>query len=209
MGSNEQSAASTQRKRFTEASAPPPPQSKKKKRKRKRNSAGDESWDEDAGGEESWDEDDAPLTAEEEALALLRGLRSGGDPPPPPRGGGAFDFAQQPYRQKPLRDVKAMMVVDSVKGKVSNDNKGFSDADLERRFQGQDTRQEGSLMTEEQVLKMIRKEKIDHQVTAGPGSASASRRIQKELAEWAATKEQQRARVKSPHRFERMVVARR
>lgn len=96
------------------------------------------------------------------------------------------------------------MVVDCVKGKVSLDNKNFTDADLERRFQQQESsRSTAGLMTEEQVLKMIQKEKK----TQGP-AGSASRRVQRELAEWAAAKEQQRQRVKSPHRFERMVVSR-
>merc|ERR1712107_792158 len=102
-----------------------------------------------------------------------------------------------------------MMVVESVKGKMSNANRHLTDADLERRFQMQDTRPEGSLMTEEQVLRMIRKEKQERGGPTGAGTAAATRRIQRELAEWAAAKEQQRARIKSPHRFERMVVARR
>lgn len=109
-----------------------------------------------------------------------------------------------------LRDVSASskpaMVVESVKGKVSLANKGMTDADLERRFLMQDSRNSGSLMTEEQVLKMIRREKTDKGGASNEGSAA--RRVQRELAEWAAAKEQQRQRVKSPHRFERMVVAR-
>jgi hypothetical protein len=97
-----------------------------------------------------------------------------------------------------------LMVVESVKGKVSNANKNMTDADLERRFMAQEREHRGSLMTEEQVLRMIRKEKTDK-----PASGNAARRIQKELAEWEAAKVQQRQRVKSPTRFERMVVARR
>mmetsp|Transcript_39219 Transcript_39219/g.92334 ORF Transcript_39219/g.92334 Transcript_39219/m.92334 type:complete len:365 (-) Transcript_39219:44-1138(-) len=96
------------------------------------------------------------------------------------------------------------MVVDSVKGKVSNANRNFTDADLERRFQEREREASASsLMTEEEVLKMIRKEK-----TEKGAAGSAARRIQRDLAEWAATKEQARQRVKSPHRFERMVVSR-
>jgi len=100
---------------------------------------------------------------------------------------------------------KQSMVVESVKGKVSHANKNLTDADLERRFQLHDhQRDTGSLMTEEEVLRLIRKERKDKVPNAG----SAARRVQRELAEWETAKEVQRARVKSPHRFERMVVAR-
>merc|ERR1712232_172169 len=124
----------------------------------------------------------------------------------------SIDFAYQQEKkpqQREVREQKPQMVIESVKGKVSNANRHLTDADLERRFQMQDHRPEGSLMTEEQVLRMIRQEKKDVNAGSGPGSASASRRIQRELAEWEAKKEEQRTRVKSPHRFERMVVARR
>jgi len=100
---------------------------------------------------------------------------------------------------------KQSMVVESVKGKVSHANKNLTDADLERRFQLHDhQRDTGSLMTEEEVLRLIRKERKEKQ----PNFGSAARRVQRELAEWETAKEVQRARVKSPHRFERMVVAR-
>eukprot|EP00928_Gymnodinium_smaydae_P042902 TRINITY_DN28849_c0_g1_i1.p2 TRINITY_DN28849_c0_g1~~TRINITY_DN28849_c0_g1_i1.p2 ORF type:complete len:360 (+),score=109.47 TRINITY_DN28849_c0_g1_i1:149-1081(+) len=46
----------------------------------------------------------------------------------------------------------------SVKGRVSNDNKGYSDADLDRRF-GLSSTAAPNLMTEEEVLKMLRKGK--------------------------------------------------
>lgn len=107
-------------------------------------------------------------------------------------------------REKHSKEKGPVMVVESVKGKVSTANKGMTDADLERRFLAQERQDRGSLMTEEQVLRMIRREKTER-----PAAGSASRRIQKELAEWEAAKVQQRARVKSPTRFERMVVARR
>eukprot|EP00928_Gymnodinium_smaydae_P088024 TRINITY_DN72186_c0_g1_i1.p1 TRINITY_DN72186_c0_g1~~TRINITY_DN72186_c0_g1_i1.p1 ORF type:complete len:365 (-),score=116.07 TRINITY_DN72186_c0_g1_i1:108-1202(-) len=122
------------------------------------------------------------------------------------------DFAQAEPRRPSLRDggaPKQMMVVESVKGKVSNANKNLTDADLERRFSlfggGDDS---GSLMSEEQVLRMIRREKQERGGGQDRGGASASRRVQRELDEWADKKAQQRARVKSPHRFERMVIAR-
>lgn len=110
-----------------------------------------------------------------------------------------------PVRARDGGVSKQMMVVESVKGKVSTANRNFTDADLERRFSMQENQGHGSLMTEEEVLRMIKKEK---QERGGAATGSASRRVQRELAEWAAAKEQQRARVKSPHRFERMVVSR-
>mmetsp|Transcript_55006 Transcript_55006/g.155922 ORF Transcript_55006/g.155922 Transcript_55006/m.155922 type:complete len:372 (-) Transcript_55006:126-1241(-) len=120
-------------------------------------------------------------------------------------GDEAYDPAQIPVRQNVSGLSKQIMVVEPVKGRVSTANRNFTDADLERRFSMQDSQGHGSLMTEEEVLRMIRKEK---QEKGGANSGSASRRGQRELAEWAAAKEQQRARVKSPHRFERMVVSR-
>mmetsp|Transcript_14924 Transcript_14924/g.34015 ORF Transcript_14924/g.34015 Transcript_14924/m.34015 type:complete len:375 (+) Transcript_14924:56-1180(+) len=100
---------------------------------------------------------------------------------------------------------KRQMVVESIKGKVTTANRNFTDADLEKRFQvnERDGIHGGSLMTEEEALRMIRKEKNEK-----GAAGSAARRIQRDLAEWAATKELQRQRVKSPHRFERMVVSR-
>lgn len=114
---------------------------------------------------------------------------------------------QNLMRQRDGGVSKQMMVIDSVKGKVSTANRNFTDADLERRFsmQEQQAGGHGSLMSEEQVLKMLQKEKQDKPNAA---AGSATRRVQRELAEWAAAKEQQRQRVKSPHRFERMVVSR-
>lgn len=118
------------------------------------------------------------------------------------------------HDRKPLRDAtpKPQMVVESVKGKVSTANKNYTDADLQRRFQmfGGDDSHGASLMTEEQVLRMIRKEKQERGIggSSGANSGAAARRVQRELDEWEKAKEQQRARVKSPRRFERMVVAR-
>lgn len=106
-----------------------------------------------------------------------------------------------------------MVFNDLIKGKVSTANKGMTDADLERRFsqQQQDSQSsagDGSLMTEEQVLMIIRREKAERGAGGERGGASASRRVQRELDEWAEKKAHQRARVKSPTRFERMVIAR-
>jgi len=151
----------------------------KKKRKRTRGGVGVGEHEELAG-----DDDDGP---EEGAAAPEEAW----EPPP--------------MRQRDGGVSKQLMVVESVKGKVSTANRNFTDADLERRFSMQEAQGHGSLMTEEEVLRMIKKEK---QERGGPAQGSASRRVQRELAEWAAAKEQQRARVKSPHRFERMVVSR-
>lgn len=151
------------------------------KKKRKRTRGRDGNWEEWHGeDDEDGPDDDGPEEGWEREHA----------PPVRARDGGVST---------------AKMVVESVKGKVSTANRNFTDADLERRFSMQESQGHGSLMTEEEVLRMIRKEKQER----GTGTqGSASRRVQRELAEWAAAKEQQRARVKSPHRFERMVVSR-
>jgi len=182
-----QAAAKAERDRAEAAlpPAPPLPQAKpkaaKKKKKRKNRELGvnPEEWDQEWAEGESGDED-----VEED----------------PNRLPGTFA----------PRDKGPQMIVESVKGKVTNANKNLTDADLERRFATLDSAGGGSLMTEEQVLSIIRREKQERG-GGGPierGGASASRRVQRELEEWADKKAQQRARVKSPHRFERMVIAR-
>jgi len=157
-------------------------QGPRKKRKKKGKEDG---WEEWQGDEDDWEEDDGPE-----------------DQPPPP--------LPQP-RKRDGGISKQTMVVESVKGKVSHANKNLTDADLERRFPLHDTGGSagspalaGSLMTEAEVLRLIRKERKEK----GSSTGSAARRVQRELAEWENAKEVQRARVKSPHRFERMVVAR-
>eukprot|EP00927_Polykrikos_kofoidii_P034289 TRINITY_DN29111_c0_g1_i1.p1 TRINITY_DN29111_c0_g1~~TRINITY_DN29111_c0_g1_i1.p1 ORF type:complete len:377 (+),score=104.71 TRINITY_DN29111_c0_g1_i1:163-1293(+) len=120
----------------------------------------------------------------------------------------AEDTWAREHERKQARDggiSKQMMIVEPIKGKVSTANKNFTDADLERRFSMPDPDASGgSLMTEEQVLRIIRREKQER----GAPTGSASKRVQRELDDWAEKKKQQRARVKSPHRFERMVIAR-
>lgn len=148
-------------------------QGRKRKRKRTRDDDAEGGQDEEDAWEEEEGPDDVPPRELERNVA-----RDGGQ-------------------------AKRMMVVESVKGKVSHANKNFTDADLERRFPVQESRRDGSLMTEEEARRMVKKEKQER-----GAAGSASRRVQRELAEWAAAKEQQRARVKSPHRFERMVVSR-
>jgi len=145
-----------------------------KKKKRKR--VREDGAGEELQGDDDYEDDEEPMP---EVV-----------PPRKPREGGIS---------------KQSMVVESVKGKVSHANKNLTDADLERRFQLHDNQRDtGSLMTEEEVLRLIRKERKEKQ----PNFGSAARRVQRELAEWETAKEVQRARVKSPHRFERMVVAR-
>ncbi|CAE8685643.1 unnamed protein product, partial [Polarella glacialis] len=89
----------------------------------------------------------------------------------------------------------------SVKGMVSSDNKRMTDAELERRFAAQDN-QSGShgLMSEEQVKKMLQKEKISK------GDVNSSWRAQKELEEWTKMKEQKMSRAGNDK--ERLVVSR-
>lgn len=168
------------RKRAAAAAAAPLPledqrQKQGQKKKKRKRGRGDDELEEWQGEDDEWEDEDTP------AEVMQRKV---------PRDGGIS---------------KQTMVVESVKGKVSHANKNLTDADLERRFQLHDTsRDGGSLMTEEEVLRLIRKERKERGSTGG----SAARRVQRELAEWETAKEVQRARVKSPHRFERMVVAR-
>jgi len=94
----------------------------------------------------------------------------------------------------------SMMHVESVKGKVSNANKGFTDAELERRFGPREVGSASSLMTEEQVLAMMRRGK-----KGKSESDWASRRAQRELAEWTSVKAQRMAR--TTEEKERLVVS--
>eukprot|EP00416_Gambierdiscus_australes_P017549 CAMPEP_0171082158 /NCGR_PEP_ID=MMETSP0766_2-20121228/16927_1 /TAXON_ID=439317 /ORGANISM="Gambierdiscus australes, Strain CAWD 149" /LENGTH=421 /DNA_ID=CAMNT_0011539499 /DNA_START=7 /DNA_END=1269 /DNA_ORIENTATION=+ len=93
-----------------------------------------------------------------------------------------------------------MMHVESVKGKVSNANKGFTDADLERRFGPRETVPTGGLMTEQQVLAIMRRDK-----KGKSESDWAMRRAQRELAEWTQVKAQRMAR--TGEEKERLVVS--
>merc|ERR1719433_380624 len=93
-----------------------------------------------------------------------------------------------------------MMHVESVKGKVSNANKGFTDADLEKRFGPRESASSNSLMTEQEVLAMMKKDR-----KGKPESDWAMRRAQKELAEWTEIKAQRMARASDEK--ERLVVS--
>lgn len=94
------------------------------------------------------------------------------------------------------------MVVVNVKGMVSNNNKGMTDADLERRFQMPESSNKGSLMSEEQVMRMMNRERGEK------NSVATKRRIQREQAEWQEKIKEHKARESNPARFERMVVGR-
>jgi len=155
---------------------------KKKKKKRKRGSR-EEDDDEPDGGDE--DDEDEPA----------------GDSLLSPDGARHTDPSRAPR-----------MYVENVKGKVSHDNKNLTDADLERRFGagGNLLGAAGAMMSEEQAMAMIKREKSEKAAAAGSGLA-ASRRVQREAAEWHKEKvERQKANRgdNSPGR-ERMVLARR
>eukprot|EP00933_Yihiella_yeosuensis_P045999 TRINITY_DN4144_c0_g1_i1.p1 TRINITY_DN4144_c0_g1~~TRINITY_DN4144_c0_g1_i1.p1 ORF type:complete len:529 (-),score=148.82 TRINITY_DN4144_c0_g1_i1:307-1794(-) len=77
---------------------------------------------------------------------------------------------------------------ESVKARISNDNKRMTDADLERRFGAQDSHSSSKgLMSEQEVKAMLQKEKK----SSGGGSGA---RAQKEAEEWQKAKEKQIAR---------------
>lgn len=92
-----------------------------------------------------------------------------------------------------------------VKGQVSRDNQGFTDADLERRFPRDDAGSGGALMSEQQVLAMIRKER-GSTVAAGAATGSA-RRAQREAMEWEAMKQQRVQQTGFGKHKDRMVVS--
>eukprot|EP00440_Ansanella_granifera_P069305 gb/GFBE01075190.1/.p1 GENE.gb/GFBE01075190.1/~~gb/GFBE01075190.1/.p1 ORF type:complete len:375 (+),score=86.75 gb/GFBE01075190.1/:1-1125(+) len=94
-----------------------------------------------------------------------------------------------------------MMSVESVKGRVSSDNKRMTDADLERRFAVQESSSNSGLMSEAQVKAMIQKErKKSH------ADVNSARRVQRELEEWQNTRNEKMARLGNEK--ERLVVAR-
>merc|ERR1740139_955672 len=112
-----------------------PKPAKKKRKPRKRG---------DGEGEEEWAENEDELGEEDDN----------------PEAWLEPQHVQNLMRQRDGGVSKQMMVIDSVKGKVSTANRNFTDADLERRFsmQEQQAGGSGSLMSEEQVLKMLQKE---------------------------------------------------
>lgn len=98
---------------------------------------------------------------------------------------------------------KAMSGVESIRGRVTNDNKRLTDADLERRFASQASDIDAAgLMTEAQVLAMLQKEKVGK-----ADGGSSARRAKRELEEWTNKKKQQLSRVGSFDK-ERLVVPR-
>lgn len=137
---------------------------KKKKKKKKRQEKDDEEDDKlkDSGASDEDDDDENPQ------------VPSANQERKQPRDGGAYKS----------------MVVPSVKGMVSNDYKGFTDADLERRFaiQSSQSSKDSSLMSEKEALERVRREKTDR------GIKSGANRVQRELAEWQAKKKERMAR---------------
>lgn len=170
--------------------------SKKKGKKKKKRKERDE-LDDDGHCDEDWDENpsDGEDGQEEQVLRMLRDLNE----KPGDRTHDPYEKARQKAREE--GKIYKNMVVGSVKGMVSNDYKGFTDADLERRFQLPDSGGKGSLMSEEQVLQMINKERGEK------NSVATQRRIQREQAEWQEKLKEHKAR-ESKERFERMVVGR-
>jgi len=172
---------------------PPPSQQaqpkKKGKRKRKRNKRDP---DQEGQDEDEWIEEQS-ADAEEE----LEDTAQRADPQDP------IERARKQAREH--GKIYQNMVVENIKGMVSNNYKGFTDADLERRFQLPDSGSKGSLMTEEQVRQMINKERGEK------NSAATQRRIQREQAEWQEKLKEHKARESGVHsnsRFERTVVGR-
>lgn len=93
-----------------------------------------------------------------------------------------------------------------VKGQVSRDNQGFTDADLERRFPRDDAGNSGILMSEEQVLAMIRKGRGSG-AAAGTATGGGAQRAQREAAEWEAMKQQRVQQTGFGKHKDRMVVS--
>lgn len=150
-----------QRAEKAKQQAPKPDQKRKKAKKKKRKSARESDEDEDES--DDLDDDDR---REEEGPKLTDEERRMA------REGGA-------YRN---------MVVPSVKGMVSNDYKGFTDADLERRFATHQSSSDAGLMSEKEAMALVRREKSDK------GNISGAKRVQRELAEWQNKKRERMAR---------------
>jgi len=166
--------------------------SKKKGKKRKKKKDQDDP-DDEAVHDEEWEENsDAEEGQEEQVLRMLRDLQE-------PRIKDPTERARAQARES--GKIYKNMVVGTVKGMVSNDYKGFTDADLERRFQLPNANDKNSLMSEEQVLQIINKER------GSKNSAATQKRIQREQAEWQEKLKEHKAR-DSNARFERMVVGR-
>lgn len=112
--------------------------------------------------------------------------------------------APQPF--KPPKPSAAIAFIDSVKGKVSKVNEGWTDADLERRFGSQNSAESSkALMSEEEALKMLNKQRKFEKVEKDKGIVS--KRVQREAQEWAQAKAERRTRVRSRSR-EHLVVSR-
>lgn len=168
-------------RRFQEAKPKPQPQPqvqqqpKKKAKKRKRKKRNDDDVEDEEG---DWEDDD------DEELETIDTEKERDERRERLRGGEYRNF-----------------VADSVKGKVSHDNKGFTDAELERRFNlDQQSSSSRWMMSEQEALALVRQEKKDRGVTSG------AKRAQREHAEWLAYKAERMQR-RSRSR-EHLVVAR-
>jgi len=161
---------------------------KAKKKNKPKKSKDDEASAAPAEQAEDWDEDDPDVwPGTEQKTVATR-------PDDPKTATG-----QQMTRRESGVSYKKM-VIESVKGKVSHAYKGFTDADLERRFGARMEASSSALMSEEEALAMINKEKKEK----GSHLPAASRRVQREAAEWASAKQLRVARSRSR---ERLVVS--
>eukprot|EP00931_Biecheleriopsis_adriatica_P077405 TRINITY_DN50985_c0_g1_i1.p1 TRINITY_DN50985_c0_g1~~TRINITY_DN50985_c0_g1_i1.p1 ORF type:complete len:363 (+),score=109.46 TRINITY_DN50985_c0_g1_i1:34-1122(+) len=115
----------------------------------------------------------------------------------------AFATAQAKKQSRDGGISWSVAALDSVKGKVSSDNKGMTDAELERRFgsQGSDSNRSG-LMSEAQVKAMLQKERKSSKAK----DHNAKGRVQRELEEWTKSKAEKVARMGNER--EHLVVSR-
>lgn len=111
---------------------------------------------------------------------------------------------QEPVTEE-RRQAEVAYATFRVKGEVSRDNKGMTDADLERRFPGDKRSAVGvdsSLMSEKEALAMIRKERHDK-----GGNRGSHARAQREAAEWENVKAQRVAQTGFNKHKDRAVVS--
>merc|ERR1712129_437915 len=163
-------------------------QPKKKGKKRKKTKRRDYD-DEDEDDEKAWSDEDE---SEDQA--------NHGDAS---RNPDATERARAQARES--GKIYKNMVCESVKGMVSTNYKGFTDADLQRRFQLPDNKSNSSLMTEEQVKKLINNKR------GVKNSVATASRIEREQQEWQDRLQKHKdmeTGVHSNSRFERTCVGR-
>lgn len=154
----------------------------KSKKKRRRRSKDDSSAGGDASDSENADED---ATGERRRKA------------PRSQSEAADTTVHVPYKEF------------HVKGQVSRDNQGFTDADLERRFPRDDAGSSGALMSEQQVLAMLQQDRrrTKKDDPAGTATGGSARRAQREAMEWEAMKQQRVQQTGFGKHKDRMVVS--